>query len=96
MNNLTDIAVASLILTETGKAISKLNGRRNWTIRMEMVDKKAYVGTFGLLNRRGFNSEFLSYMASHGTCWAEFTYKKDFNDAIDALKENGFTIIFVK
>ena len=86
---------SAIILAESGRAISKLYGRRNYVIRMEMKDKKALVGGYGVMKRRGFMSEYLTFMAQHGTTWAEFTYKKDFATAINALKENGFQIIWM-
>jgi hypothetical protein len=47
------------------------------------------------MRRRGLMSEYLTYMAQHGTAWAEFTYKKDFVTAINALEENGFKVIWI-
>ena len=84
-----------IILTETGRAISKLYGRKNYVIRMEMNDKEALIGNYGVMQRRGLMSELLVYMARHGTTWAEFTYKKDFIAAVNALAESGFKIIWM-
>lgn len=87
--------ISAVILAESGKAISKLYGRRNYVIRMEMKDNKALVGGFGVMQRRGLMGEYLTYMAKHGTTWAEFTYKKDFMAAINALEKNGFNVIWM-
>lgn len=95
MNELFKMAVNALVLTETGKAIGKVEGRRNWVIRMEMVDKKAYVGGMGVMHRQGLMREFLAYMSKHGTAWAEYTYKQDFLTAIEALKNNGFKVYWM-
>ena len=82
--------INAMILAEAGNAISKVNGRRNYVIRMEMKDKEAYIGTMGAMVHRGLMGEYLSYMVKHGTCWAEYTYKKDWQAAVNALAENGF------
>lgn len=95
MGELFKMAINALVLTETGKAISKVKGRRNWVIRMEMVDKKAYIGGMGAMRRNGLMSEFLVYMSKHGTAWAEYTYKQDFLTAIDALENNGFKVYWM-
>lgn len=91
-----ETAIKALSLTETGRAISKIEGHRNWTIRMEMNDKIAYVSGFGVMQRRWLLSERLDYMAKHGTCWAHYTYKKDFLQAVKALEENGFEIHWLR
>ena len=96
MTNILETALTSVILAESGKAISKVRGRRNYSIRMEMVDRKAYVGGFGMMDSRGLLGEFLYYMAEHGTTWAHFTYKKDFMAAVNALENNGFKIIWLQ
>lgn len=87
--------VSAIVLTQSGKAIGKLYGRRNYVIRMEMNDKEALIGGYGVMRRRGLMSEYLTYMAQHGTTWAEFTYKKDFITAINALEKNGFKVIWM-
>ena len=84
--------INAMILTEMGHAVSKVNGRRNYVIRMEMNDKRAYVGTMGAMVSHRLMSERLSYMAEHGTSWAEYTYKKDWQAAVNALAENGFSV----
>ena len=83
-----------MILDEAGKAISKVNGRHNYVIRMEMNDSIAYAGGMGTMEKCGLMGEFLSYMTKHGTCWAEYTYKKDFLEAVKALENNGFKILW--
>ena len=92
MNNILKTAIDIYALIESGKIISKVNGRRNYVIRLEMKDKYAFVGGFGQMSRRGLMSEFLSYISKHGTTWAEYTYKKDFLKAIEILKENEITV----
>lgn len=89
------IAINTLVLTKTGQAIGKVRGRRNWVIRMEMKDRKAYVGGMGAMNRRELMSEPLVWMGKHDTTWAEYTYKKDFLTAIKALEEIGFDICWI-
>lgn len=95
MKKIMKNAVSAIALTQSGKAISKLYGRRNYVIRMEMNDKEALIGGYGVMRRRGLMSEYLIYMAQHGTTWAEFTYKKDFVTAINALEKNGFKVIWM-
>lgn len=95
MKEIVKNTMSAIILAESGKAISKLYGRRNYAIRMEMNDKKALIGGYGVMQRRGLMGEYLSYMAEHGTTWAEFTYKKDFVTAINALEKNGFKVIWM-
>lgn len=85
-----ELATNTLILTETGKAISKVYGRRNYVIRMEMADKKMYAGGMGVMSRCGKMSAYILYMREHGTTWAEFTYKKDFLAAVSAMEALGF------
>lgn len=92
MNNTFTNAISALVLAKSGEAISKVRGRRNYVVRMEMKDKLAYVGGMGAMKRHNLMSEYLVYMAKHGTCWAEYTYKKDFMAAVNALETNGFTI----
>jgi len=94
MNELFEMAMNTLILSESGKAISKIYGRHNYVIRMEMVDKIAYVGGKGAIKNNGLMGEYIQYMVKHGTCWAEYTYKKDFLQAIQGLENNGFEIIW--
>jgi hypothetical protein len=62
---------------------------------MEMADKDAYIGTMGAMVADRMMSERLDYMAKHGTCWAHYTYKKDWQTAVNALRENGFRIVEV-
>lgn len=95
MNEMMKTAINTLVLTETGRAIGKVRGRRNWVIRMEMKDRKAYVGGMGVMDKRGLMSEFLVMMEKHGTTWAEYTYKKDFLTAVKALEEIGFNIYWM-
>lgn len=95
MNEMMKTAINTLVLTKTGQAIGKVRGRRNWVIRMEMKDRKAYVGGMGTMHRRGLMSEFLAWMSEHGTTWAEYTYKKEFLAAIKALEEIGFDIRWI-
>lgn len=95
MKEIVKNTMSAIILTESGRVISKLYGRRNYIIRMEINDKKALIGSFGVMQRCGLMSEYLVYMAQHGTTWAEFTYKRDFVTAINTLEKNGFKIIWI-
>ena len=95
MKEIVKNTMSAIVLAESGRVISKLYGRRNYIIRMEINDKEAIIGNFGVMQRRGLMSEYLVYMAQHGTTWAEFTYKKDFIAAIDMLEKNGFKIIWM-
>jgi hypothetical protein len=89
-----------MTLTETAKALqnmdrentlgSKVNGRRNYIIRVEDNCKIVFAGMMGEARRRGETAEYIRYIILHHVRWYEFTYKKDFKEALDKLKEMGY------
>ena len=90
-----ELAINTLVLTETGRAISKVHGRRNYIIRMEMADKRMYAGGMGVMSRCGKMSAYILYMLEHDVTWAEFTYKKDFLAAVSAMEALGFHTVWL-
>ena len=89
------MAINTLVLTEAGRLISKIDGRRNYVIRWETKDNIAYAGGMGVMRCRGLMGEYIAYMSNHGTTWAEFTYKKDFKAALKALEEKQIEIYYL-
>ena len=71
---------------------SKVNGNRNWLIRIEEDEEQGkrivYAGRYGRGER--FLVESLMYMARHKVNWFEYTYKKDYEEAMQILQENGY------
>ena len=71
---------------------SKVDGRRNWVIRMETWGEKrviAYRGGFGKADRGGWLSARLTDIGEKKIRWYEFTYKKDYMAALNKIKEGG-------
>ena len=84
------------ILTTYGEMRSKVSGRVNWVIRIELADKRATVGGKGRMTSRNLMSERVSYIAKHGTTWEEFTYRVDLEEAMKELEEQGFSITWLQ
>lgn len=94
-----EMAVALMEMEEENKVFSKVRGNRNWAIRTErFVNKEgkeckfAYVGRFGALNRANLMSALIVTIAKYNIRWYEFTYKKDFMEALQKLERDGFNI----
>ena len=105
MSENTEIAtiVEELISFEKDKKIfSKIKGNRNWGVRTEhyftkngQEIKNAYVGKFGAMNRRDMFSATLGAITKYHIRWYEYTYKKDLENTIMILAENGYFIKWV-
>lgn len=83
--------IAGALIAQLGTMTSKVEGRRNWAI--STFDDKAYVGGFGQLKRAGLLRCLLIDIAEHGILFREFTYKKDWQEAVEKLKAAGYKII---
>lgn len=94
MTELTKIAIELVEMDVVNNLCSKLDGRRNWTIRIEEREdvKVAYVGGYGVMKRRGMLGAFLKSIAKYHIRWFEYTYKKDFKKAVKVLEDNGYII----
>lgn len=75
------------------KIVSNTPGRRNWLIRTEVSRKGElvifYNGAYGRADDLGLLSERISYIAEHKVRWYKFTYKKDYEAALNALRAMG-------
>lgn len=68
--------------------ISKVDGRRNWVIRVENRDGKrviTYKGGYGEAVRWGEMSCLLREIGEKKIRWYTFTYKKDYIEALKTL-----------
>lgn len=73
---------------------SKVDGRRNWTIRIEHYPdgvKIARIGGQGAM--KPWSSEMIMTVIERKIRWFHFTYKKDCKETEKILEENGYTII---
>ena len=68
---------------------SKVNGRRNYFIRTEIIDGKFYVFGCGMGEAvdRGITKCYLREIEEYHIRMYEFTYKKDFTKTLQILKE---------
>lgn len=85
------------------KLFSNVKGNRNWAIQTKRYInddgielKWAYVARYGMMERRGCFSEFLTDIAKYHIRWYKFTYKKDFEEAIKILESDGYEIYWLK
>ena len=94
MTELTKIAVELVKMDVESTLGSKVEGRRNWAIRIENHDgvKVAYVGAYGQMRRRNLMSEYIRIIKKYQVRWFEYTYKKDFKAVVKALEEAGYNI----
>jgi len=92
MNELMRTAL-ELIETEVEGAInSKVDGRRNWVIRVETINGQrviTYCGGYGEALRYGRMSCLLRELGQYKIRWYKFTYKKDYKDALSKLMAAG-------
>ena len=94
MTELVKIA-KDLVQMDVESAIgSKVEGRRNWAIRIENHDgvKVAYVGGYGQMRRRNLMGEYIRIIRKYHIRWFEYTYKKDFKTVVKTLKNAGYII----
>lgn len=88
---LNEIAGALLNVKIGSLVFSKVSGNRNWLIRIEEDEQGkqiVYAGRYGRGER--FLVESLQYMARHKVNWFEYTYKKDYEEAMRILQGNGY------
>ena len=70
---------------------SRVCARRNYVIRVHKVSKVImFAGGFGEANRKGYLRESIKNIGEYGVVWLEYTYKKDFEDALDVLHFFGY------
>lgn len=95
MDNELREAIGGALLAQLGQVSSKVTGRRNWEIKT--YDDMAYCGGFGQMVRNGLLGwHYLREMAEHGITFRAFTYKKDFQAAIEQYKKAGYKIIMIE
>ena len=66
--------------------VSKVDGNRNWFIRVEIREGRlvvAYAGRYG--RAMLFTEESLQYIAENHVRMYSFTYKKDYKEVLNAL-----------
>lgn len=72
---------------------SRVEGRRNWVIRVETLSNGkrivSYCGGFGEAVREGWMSASLTKIGKKKIRWYEFTYKKDYMNALSKLADIG-------
>ena len=102
MTELMKMAIEIIDMETENEIFSNCKGNRNWGIRIEhymTADgaeiKKAYVGRYGALQRRGLLGAFIKDIGKYHIRWYEYTYKKDFETVITTLAENGFYIKWI-
>lgn len=94
MTELTKIAIELAKMDIESTLGSKVEGRRNWAIRIEKHgDRKiARVGGYGQMRRRNLLCEYVRIINKYQIRWFEYTYKKDFKVAVEALENAGYVI----
>lgn len=94
MTELTKIAVELVKMDVENTLGSKVEGRRNWAIRIEKHDNVnvAYVGGYGRMARRNLLGEYIRIINKYQIRWFEYTYKKDFKTVVKALEDSGYVI----
>lgn len=102
MTELTEMVFNLISMEYENDLYSEIKGNRNWCIRTEhyitsngQEIKKAYVGRYGALVRRGLLSALIRNIGKYHIRWYEFTYKKDFEKNITRLAENEFSISWI-
>ena len=100
---LMEMAIGMAKMKRENKLFSNVKGNRNWAIRTERwtndegIERKvAYVSRYGMMARRGMFSEFVRVIVKYNIRWYEFTYKKDFEEAIKLLEVDGYSINWLK
>ena len=94
MTELTKIAVEMVKMDVENTLGSKVDGRRNWAIRIEKHGevKVAYVGGFGKMAKRNLMGAYIRTIAKYQIRWFEYTYKKDFKAAVKTLEDTDYVI----
>lgn len=93
MNIITETAINLLTMELDEAIISKLDGRRNWVIRVETNSNNeriiSYHGSYGEARRWGYLSCMLRELGIRKIRWYKFTYKKDYKAALELLLAIG-------
>lgn len=94
MTKLMNIAMNALAMELENNLFSKVEGRRNWVIRVQTSSQTGnrfiyYKGGFGKACRLNCMEAYLRDIANEKIRWYEFTYKKDYLKALEILKECG-------
>lgn len=89
-------ALRTKVFVGLGEAMSRVDGRINYVIRLEMKDKRATVGGHGQMTKRNLMSARLDSIAKHGITWAEYTYKKDCCKMVEELENLGFSVSYLQ
>lgn len=77
------------------KQVSKIKGRHNYSIIIDRVSKKVYVGFKKAMRETGISEPFLWEIREARLLFAAFTYKTDLNVLIDFLKKNNYQINWI-
>lgn len=100
MTELMEMAIELKKMEEENNIMSNVKGNRNWGIKTEIFpksgDKYAYIGRYGALRRRGLMSEFIKDIIKYRIRWYEYTYKKDFEEAVTMLENNNYNIRWIQ
>ena len=100
MEELIKMAVELKKMDEENNIMSIVKGNRNWGIKIEIIpesgNKYAYIGRYGALCRRGLMGEFIRNIIKYHIRWFEYTYKKDFEEAVTMLENNNYIIRWVQ
>lgn len=97
MKELMEMALELATMEVENTMRSKVDGRRNWVIRVETwhtTDGNSkrvitYRGGFGIASDRGYLGCFLREIGERKIRWYEFTYKKDYKAAVEKLLAAG-------
>lgn len=94
MTELMNIVENLVAMEIENKMNSKVEGRRNWLIRTEVMNGVKYImfcGGYGEGDRRGWLApEMIANIGKYSIRWYTYTYKKDYLEAVKMLKENGY------
>lgn len=84
--------INNLIVSESiSNLASKVEGRRNWVIRIHTkFNHIYYAGGYGQARRYGMMEAYLQEISNCGVIWLEFTYKKDYLQALEKLQALGY------
>lgn len=90
MNKIFELCSELLDVAELDNLVSKVDGRKNYMIRIDMYNEKyeiTYAGTAG--NGKWFRTEIVSFIQTHHTRWFFYTFKKDYKKTLEILNALG-------
>lgn len=90
MNKILEMCAELIEETNLSKLVSKIDGRHNYMIRIDIRDghyKITYAGGFG--RGKNFCGEYVSIICKNHTRWFFYTYKKDYKEALQLLNNLG-------